>query len=392
MKTIPTILLLVFVSAAAHSQPHALTPADILRVATVSDAQISPNGEWVVYSVGTIEGDQNVSTLWLVRAAERFSANPPTSRQTETRRNWEFARTPGRPLLPAGWSASNPRWSPDSRSIAFISTHDGQRGIWMTAPNRAVPRLIAALRDTNFFITYSGEPLAWSPDARLIAYVSASEEEDSGPDDPRVIDRIQYKSRTSFSDHLRTHVWITEVDAPQPRQLTSGLFYDHALSFSPRGDEIAFLSNHEADPDANNNSDIFAVNLQGQVRQITDTPGCEYEPAWSPDGKWIAYTATKRDVTTIDSVAEDTHVWITSASGDTRRELTASQDRRARKPRWRGDSRAVYFSANDHGQTLVFEVEVDQGKVRPVIGAIDQIRSSRSNNESRGSLDSVSPV
>ena len=103
---------------------------------------------------------------------------------------------------------------------------------------------------------------------------------------------------------------------PKPRQLTPGSSYDHALTFSPHGNEIAFLSNHESDPDANNNSDIFAVDLHGQVRQITTTKGCEYEPVWSPDGKWIAYTATKRDVTTIDSVAEDTHVWVIDAAGD----------------------------------------------------------------------------
>src|SRR5205814_175909 len=153
---------------------------------------------------------------------------------------------------------------------------------------------------------------------------------------------------------------------------------------------IAFLSNHETDPDANNNSDIFAVNLQGQVRQITATAGCEYEPTWSPDGKWIAYVATKRDVTTIDSVAEDTHVWITSASGDVRRELTAAQDRRARNPRWQSDSRAIYFLANDHGQTLVFAADLTNNKVGPVFGAIDEIKSTPS--EFKGLLDSTAPT
>jgi dipeptidyl aminopeptidase/acylaminoacyl peptidase len=346
-----------------------MAPADILRIANVSDAQISPNGDWIVYTVSTIEGEQTLTTLWLVRVGERFSNVPPTSRLSEPRRNWDFPRNAGRPLLPSGWSGSNPRWSPDGKNVAFVSTHEGQRGIWITGIDRRVPRLVAAVRETNFFITYAGESFAWAPDSRMIAYVSASEEPDetSGRnDDPRVIDRLQYKSRTSFSDRFRTHVWIADVEAPQPRQLTSGPFYDHALSFSPKGDEIAFLSNHESDPDANNNSDIFATNLQGQTRQITNTPGCEYEPAWSPDGKWIAYTATKRDVTTIDSVAEDAHVWVVDAGGGNRRELAS--DRRARSPRWAVDSKNVFFLSNSRGLTQIDNISLDCFKGSECVG------------------------
>jgi dipeptidyl aminopeptidase/acylaminoacyl peptidase len=369
------VVLIWLLPFAARSQPRrattGMTPADILRVATVSDPQISPNGDWVVYTVATTEGEQTVSTLWLVRSGERLSATPPTSRQPEQRRNWELPRNPARPLLPTGWSAANPRWSPDGKSIAFLSTHDGQHGIWVSGPDRRIPRFVAVVRETNFFITYAGESLAWGPDSKMIAYVSASEEADSSGgssknDDPRVIDRIQYKSRTSFSDRLRTHIWITDVDQPQPRQLTSGPFYDHALSFSPEGDEIAFISNHEQDPDANNNSDLFATNLQGQVRQITQTAGCEYEPTWSPDGKRIAYVATKRDVTTIDSVAEDTHVWVIDAAGGGGRELTSASDRRARSPRWSSDNRNIFFLAGDRGQTLIYGVRTESGFTRPL--------------------------
>jgi len=371
-----TVLLISLIPFGARVQAQArrpMLPPDILRVANVSDAQISPNGDWVVYTLSTIEGEQTVSTLWLVRAGERLSANPPTSRQPEQRRNWDTPRNPARPLLPAGWSAANPRWAPDSKSIAFLATHAGQHGIWVSGSDGRIPRLVAPVRDTNFFITYAGESFAWSPDSKMLAYISATEEvdrdaagESSKSDDPRVIDRIQYKSRTSFSDSLRTHVWLTDVDEPQPRQLTSGLFYDHALSFSPRGDEIAFVSNHELDPDANNNSDIFVVNLQGQVRQVTDTAGCEYEPVWSPDGKWIAYTATTRDVTTIDSVAEDAHVWVTTPGGDKRIELTEELDRRTREPRWSADSKSIFFLAGEHGRTLVYRVATEGGKARPL--------------------------
>ncbi|HSP62734.1 MAG TPA: S9 family peptidase [Pyrinomonadaceae bacterium] len=388
---------LTFFACAVHAQPtrRPMAPADILRIANVGDPQISPDGERVVYTVTTVDGNLNVTTLWTVRIDN--SSDTPTSRQPEQRRDRYTQTFPASPLLPSGWQATNPRWSPDGKRIAFLATADNHYGVWVVSIDGSRPRFVAAVSETNFFITYAGEPLAWSPDSKSIAYISASVELSFDPHygdrqaDPLVVDRIQYKSRTSYSDNLRTHVWITDIDEAAPRQLTTGLAYDHALSFSPRGDEIAFVSNHELDPDAINNSDIFAVDLRGQVRQITNTKGCEYEPTWSPDGKWIAFTATKRDLTTIDSVAEDAHVWVISAGGDDRRELTASQDRRARNPRWRPDSRALYFSAGDRGQTLIYEADVEHGRVRPVFGAVDQRRTGELNSEFRGSLDSTSP-
>ena len=349
-----------------------MTPADTLRVANVSDAQISPNGQWVVYTVSTVAGDETVNTLWLARVAPdliRVPTNtpPPTEQKNraEDLTDWVPVSGSPQPLLRPDWKASNPRWSPDSSKIAFLTGREAQRELRFVTLEKREPQLIATIQSTNFFITYAGEAFAWAPDSRRIAFVSAVEEipeaqdvsTSENGDDPRVIDRIQYKSRTSFSDHKRTHIWITAIDRPEPRQLTGGPYYDHAVAFSPNGDLIAFLSNREPpDPDANNNSDIFAVNLRGEVSQITATRGCEYEPAWSPDGKFIAYTATKREITTIDSVAEDTHVWVRDVSGSTSREL-AALDRRARNPRWSSDSKWIFFLANDRGRTKIYRAD-----------------------------------
>src|ERR1041385_6817715 len=334
--------LCLFVATLVAQQRAPMRPADLVKIANVTDAQISPNGQWVAHTVSSVEEDKNVSTLWLTRLGSD--------------------RSSPRALLPPGWNAVTPRWSPDSNSIAFLATHDEQDGLWIVKLDKPEPRFIAPITTTNFFITYAGESFSWSPDSRRIAYISAKAEAPA-TDDPRVIDRIQYKSRTSFSDNRRTHVWVTEVARPAPQQLTSGLFYDHAVGFSPRGDEILFLSNHEPDPDANNNSDIFAVDLGGQVRQITQTRGCEYDPVWSPDGKSIAYTATKRDVTTIDSVADDTDLWVIPATGGNGKELATEQDRRVRDPQWSPDGRSILYLANDRGYTTIFKTGIDGGRV-----------------------------
>jgi dipeptidyl aminopeptidase/acylaminoacyl peptidase len=401
------LLFIAFALPCAAQPRRPMAPADIVRFANVTDAQISPNGQYVVYSVSSVADDKTVSTLWLARVAPEFTPVQPTAQptprppRTMTYVEWPEIRTTPRSLLPPGWSASTPRWSPDGNSIVFLSQQDEQDGLWVVRLDKPEPRFIAPIRSTNFFITYAGESISWSPDSKRIAYISARAEVPEPTDrsrrtadDPRVIDRLQYKSRTAFSDNLRTHVWVVDVERPNPLQLTSGAFYDHAVSFSPRGDEIAYLSNHEPDPDALNNSDIFAVDLGGQTRQITQTRGCEYDPVWSPDGKSIAYTATRRDITTIDSVAEDTHLWVIPAAGGQGRELAADQDRRVRDPQWSADGRSIIYLAGDRGYTTIFRAAIDNNKVSrfSLFGIDGEIRGGFASPDSKLMTGSGSPV
>jgi dipeptidyl aminopeptidase/acylaminoacyl peptidase len=396
-------LVLALLALPCLAQPRQpMRPQDILRVANLTDAQISPNGQWAVYTVSSVEDDKALNTLWLARLAlEPYPIPTPTlSRRSVPYIDWPEIRSTPRPLLPGNWNASTPRWSPDSNSIAFVSQHEEQNGIWIVKLDKPEPRFLTPITSTNFFITYAGESFSWSPDSRRIAYISAKPETPESSsvskrtDDPRVIDRIQYKSRTSFSDNRRTHVWVIDVDRPLPQQLTSGLFYDHAVAFSPRGDEIVFLSNREPDPDANNNSDIFAVDLSGETRQITQTKGCEYDPAWSPDGRSIAYTATTREITTIDSVAEDTHLRIIPAAGGSAKELATDQDRRVRDPHWSPDGRSIVYLAGDHGYTTIFKTGIDGGRVSrfSLFGLDGQVGGAFDNQDSKLRTESGEPL
>src|SRR5712692_11475915 len=169
-------LCLTFFACAvqAQSSRRVMAAADILRIANVGDPQISPDGERVVYTVTTVDGNTNVTTLWIVRIDN--SSDPPTSRQPEQRRDRNPPTYPASPLLPPGWHATNPRWSRDGKRIAFLALVDNRYGIWIVSIDGSRPRFVAGVSETNFFITYAGESFAWSPDSKSIAFISASVE------------------------------------------------------------------------------------------------------------------------------------------------------------------------------------------------------------------------
>jgi dipeptidyl aminopeptidase/acylaminoacyl peptidase len=421
-RHIAVALALILAGAAltAGQAPRGFQPEDIYALKDVGDAQISPDGARVVFTVSEVTADRAraVSHLWLV------STSGGAARQLTTGE--------------AG--ASTPRWSPDGRWIAFYSAREGNNGLWVMSADGGEPRLLAPVRRTNFHLKGAGESFTWSPDSRRLAFLSAPESASetlaitpapnasaaladindrvrrpltreeierlppivrdrilqaqgqaaptaaaprpaagsgslSAADDPRVITRLQYKSRTAFSDQLPSHIFIAELETGQMRQLTFGRHYEHSINWSPRGEEIVFVSNHEPDPDAVNNTDIFAVNVESRlVRQLTRTKGCEWMPVFSPDGGEIAYAATKREITTIDSVAEDAHVYSIPAQGGLPRELNGAQDRRANLVRWAADGKTVLFTASDQGKTLIYRVD-KTGQVTNLFDRAAQVTS-----------------
>jgi dipeptidyl aminopeptidase/acylaminoacyl peptidase len=162
----------------------------------------------------------------------------------------------------------------------------------------------------------------------------------------------------------------------EPRQLTRGATDENSIDWRGDGHEIVFLSNHEPDPDAKLNYDIFAVNVStGAVRQLTHTPGVEFNPAISPDGRFIAYTATTRDITTIDSIAEDVHVWAVPVTGGTGQELNAALDRRGFLPHWTVDSRFIIYTAADHGKLALYRVPRNGGASTALFNGEAQVSS-----------------
>ena len=384
-------LILLVLAAMAVGQPRRFQPTDLYAIKDVADAQISPLGTHVAFTVTEISADREASStnVWLVSG---------------------LGGTPRNLTVDGG---TTPRWSPDGKLIAFLARRNGASGLWVMQADGSGQMLVAPILRTNYHLKSAGESFAWSPDSTRIAFLTSPESSpDAKPaivdnpafgglperlrrplsreeierlppetremilkaqgvqphteqttvsepgaikDDPRVITRLRYKSRTSFSDDLQSHVYVVDVRTRQVRQLTSGQYYEHSLSWSPKGDEIAFVSNHETDPDKVNNTDIYAINVNsGVIRQLTKTAGCEWMPSFSPDGSEIAYLATRRPITTIDSVAEDTQLFVIRSSGNEPAAISQSLDRRVTTFKWAEDGESLLFVAGDQGRSLVY--------------------------------------
>ena len=341
-------------SLVAQQSVPGITGADLYRLRSLGDVQLSPDGARVAYAVSRRDGPGRPrSETWIRDIASG----------TEVRLGDDAA------------TASSPRWSPDGRWIAFLGRVGDSSGVAVASADGSGIRFIAAVAGTNHVLPSTGERLAWSPDGTRLAFVSSQpgpEQDANG--DPMVITRYSYKPTASegltrFDDNRRLHVFVADVASRRVTQLTSGDYYEHSIQWSPDGRTLLFISNHGDDPDRVFNYDIFALDVDtGAIRQLTHTPSAEYQPVWSPDGRRIAYLATKRKLTSSETTMEDTHVWVMNADGTDRRELGAAIDNRQRAPRWSPDGSAIYSVVQVRGSSFLYRVPVDGGAPSVVIG------------------------
>ena len=343
-----TIVLAAGLSGvAAVASAQGLASADLHRLKSVGDVQLSADGRLIAYSVqnhdrpGTPYGQ-----IWI---------RDLTTGQT-------------RRLGTDSQATRSPRWSPDGRQVAFLGRDTDRASLMIARADGTDLEAIAEVSGTNHPLPSSGESLAWSPDGTRIAFISAApgpEAEANG--DPMVITRYLYKPTASegltrFNDNRRLHIFVADLRTKRVQQLTDGVYYEHSIEWSPKGDEILFVSNRGPDPDRFFNYDIFAVAVvDGSIRRLTDTKSAEYRPTWSPDGRTIAFIGTTRPLTSSETTMEDTHVWLMASDGTNRRELGKVPDNRQGAPQWSGDGTAVYATVQQRGSTALYRFPVSGG-------------------------------
>src|SRR5438132_1258636 len=344
--------------AALSSSPLPLSPEDLYEFRFLTDAQISPDGARIAYSVKTAnpKRDGYLGAIWLVSAD---GTTPPVQITAGTAQD------------------SSPRWSPDGSELAFTSDR-GEVPKGRKRPPRNVFVLDLSGGEARQ-LTRFGEDcseLVWAPDGGHLAFVVRDPKESNDDDDGvRVYDRARYRSdEGGLSDGRHKHIWIAGVDGSAPRKLTDGDWDDGQPEFSPDSREIAFVSNRTERRDLNTVADIHVVALSGETRRITDGEGSYGNPSWSPGGATITAYGTDR---AIGSSARNIHIWAFPKKGGPGRDLLGGWDRsvgssvisdmrahaQTLPPAWTGDDR-ILFLGSDQGTANAYSCASAGGDVR----------------------------
>ncbi|MCX6574596.1 MAG: S9 family peptidase, partial [Candidatus Aminicenantes bacterium] len=279
-----------------------------------------------------------------------------------------------------GSSASRPRWSPDGKYLAFLSARgEAKTQVWLLDRNGGDSQQLTEVRQ-------GVQSYDWSPDGRRLVLtiqdpspedLAAAKDEEQGvkparsrTQPPWVIDRLQTKrDYEGYLDRRRTHVYVFDVPAKKLTQITGGDYDDSQPAWAPDGRFIVFVSNRDKEPDATFNTELWLVASdnpdQGKTMvRLTNNPGEDGEPEWSPEGKWITYVTTTAPELIWYGIRQ---LAVISAQGGPPRLLTKTLDRNVISPRFAPDGKSIYFIWEDSGEQRLARIPAGGGEVTRVI-------------------------
>ncbi len=347
--------------------PRPIGSDDLYRLRFVSEPRISPDGTRIAHVVAWVDPDDHTRYRSQLVLASAQGDRPPR------------ALTSGRHRDTA------PRWSPDGRSLAFLSDRDADRPqLFVLSLEGGEPRQLTHLK-------HGAGAAEWSPDGLLLAFAASTDipeiaaqegqpDEKGKPPRVRVITRVDHKSDgVGLLEARRSHLFVVPADgSAAPRQVTSGDWDDTDPAWSPDGRMLAFISNREPDRDLSWFRDVWVVPARGgRARRLTRHRGQAATPAWSPDGRHVAYLGHDRGWT----YGALTELRVVPAAGGPSRSISAAYPRDvenaalsdtrdphvSQPPVWAPDGSAIYALASDAGRVSILRFPAAGGAPTAVV-------------------------
>ncbi|MEL6918928.1 MAG: DPP IV N-terminal domain-containing protein, partial [Bacteroidota bacterium] len=335
-------VLLLFFSFGCQAQETSFSYLDVFDLEYVSDPQISPTGEWIVYRrMGfDIMADRSVGNLWMIKP-DGSQHQKLTSREVN-----EF----------------NHRWSPNGNRLAFVSSTDQGSEIfiyWKTSGK------IAKITQLPF----SPSSITWSPDGHQLAFSMNVEKAPpvlakmprkpkgaKWADTPRITDRVYHEADgRGYIKPGFNHIFVIPSDGGAPRQITSGDFHHRGqLSWSSDGKQIYFSANRNEDWEYDfRNSEIYSVAINtNKIWPLTNRKGPDYQPVVSPNGKYIAYIGFEDKV----QAYQVRKLHVMNTDGSNKRVISNDLDRSVSNIRWDAKSSGIYFAYDDKGNSKIAHI------------------------------------
>jgi dipeptidyl aminopeptidase/acylaminoacyl peptidase len=359
------IILMALVASGVFAAAHAadrrpMQFSDLMKMRRLGDMALSPNGKWILFAVTDADLERNTRTthLWVVPAAGGDEKPVTASSAGETRG----------------------KFSPDGKQILFVSSRDGTSQIYLAPFDDATGNAGQAQQLTS--ISTGADGALWSPDGQNILFTSsvyldcpAGAGEDAcnkQKDDAAASSKVKAQLFThllerhwnAFTGEQRSHLFLIPAAGGDARDLNPGdprdvppfsLGGPDGYAFSPDGKEIAFEENLDPEPATSTNADIFTLRLDDPAAKpvkISTSPGGDFSPAYSPDGKYIAWRSQAR------AGYESDRFRLVLYDRQTKqiKEPLPNFDRWVDEFAWSGDAKTIYFVAADRGDAPVFAI------------------------------------
>jgi dipeptidyl aminopeptidase/acylaminoacyl peptidase len=359
MKPSTSVLMLLSLAVPAHAA-HSFHVEDMQRLSRVSGLKLSPDAKWVAFTVARpdVEKNRSVKNIWLV------SANGGEPQQLT------FAEQ---------GTNDSVRWSPDGRYLYFLSSRVGNKPqIFRLAMTGGEAKQI-----TNVSAGIAGYIL--SPDGKMIALTAsvfplctdmacdekAEKERADNPVKARIITEMPFRRWDEWVDGKRNHIFIMPAEGGATTDITPGdadspIWTEggsEEVAFSPDSREICF-SRFVENEAVTGNSDLFVLPVSGGTpKAITTNKSMDRTPLYSPDGRYIAYSATLRPMQESDLV----RLFLYDRSTGEHRNLTEAMDRSIDSYVWAPNSRSLFVTFEDHGQVPLARLDIDTLKVTPLV-------------------------